>query len=58
MMGGRERANLTRPRRARLIAATLSRSGMLSLDEGKLGKVPGDDFVEREYVQRIKSSKP
>src|SRR5213594_1829155 len=26
MMGGRERANLTRPRRARLIAATMSRS--------------------------------
>src|SRR5437016_10732448 len=25
-MGGRERANLTRPRRARLIAATMSRS--------------------------------
>src|SRR5438093_4617793 len=26
MVGGRERANLTRPRRARLIAATMSRS--------------------------------
>src|SRR5437588_9917424 len=26
MMGGRERANLTRPRRARITAATLSRS--------------------------------
>src|SRR6266436_6305846 len=25
-MGGRERANLTRPRRARIVAATLSRS--------------------------------